>query len=140
MEPRIGQSLPSVRRSITQGDVERYAQASGDFNPIHVDQEFARASQFGGTIAHGMMVAASLSEVMSRAFGLPWARSGRLKIHFRSPVRPGDTYEATGQVKAVKPVEAGLEVTCALEVRILEGETAITGEAKVTLPQRQEDP
>ena len=64
-----GDALPSLKRPITQELINKYAEASGDFNPIHVDHEFAASSQFGRTIAHGMLVTASISEMMTLAFG-----------------------------------------------------------------------
>ena len=61
---REGDAIPTVERLITQDGIERYAEASGDFNPIHVDPDFAAKSQFGRTIAHGMMVAATLNRTL----------------------------------------------------------------------------
>ena len=88
---REGDDLPTIERLVTQGQIERYAEASGDFNPIHVDKDYAAKSQFGSTIAHGMMIAASISEMMTLAFKEDWLNRGRLKIRFRAPVFPGDT-------------------------------------------------
>ena len=62
---REGDALPAVEREIDQTRIELYAEASGDFNPIHVDREYAAGTQFGSTIAHGMMVAAIVSEAMA---------------------------------------------------------------------------
>jgi 3-hydroxybutyryl-CoA dehydratase len=126
-----GDVLPSVERTITQERIAKYAAASGDFNPIHVDEAFAADSQFGGTIAHGMLVAAAVSEVMSAAFGLDWLDGGRLKLRFRAPVFPGDTITAYGVVKAVGEGEVTGEVVCSVGVRRQTGEDAITGEARV---------
>ncbi len=129
----VGRELPSVRRLITQERIEQYADASGDFNPIHVDHEFAARSQFGSTIAHGMMIAATLSEMMTAAFPGSWAASGRLKLRFRAPVLPGELVEATGRIKSVREDGNDSIVTCAVEVRKPDGQPAIAGEAGVTL-------
>ena len=126
-----GDVLPSVERTITQDRIAKYAAASGDFNPIHVDEAFAADSRFRGTIAHGMLVAASVSEVMSAVFGLDWLDDGRLKLRFRAPVFPGDTITAYGVVKAVGEGEGTGEVVCSVGVRRQTGEAAITGEASV---------
>ena len=128
-----GAQLPSIVKPVTQQRIADYAKASGDFNPIHLDDEFAAGSQFGRTIAHGMLVAASISEMMSASFGLDWHASGRLRLRFRAPVFPGDTATAFGEVKEVHGVEPGAEVVCAVGVRKQSGEDAITGEAKVTV-------
>ena len=103
-----GDVLPSVERIITQDRIGKYATASGDFNPIHIDEAFAAESQFGGTIAHGMLVAAAISEVMTSAFGLDWLESGRFKLRFRAPVFPGDMITAYGRVKAVRERTASI--------------------------------
>ena len=94
-----GDSITEVVKEITSEQVLLYAKASGDFNPIHVDAKFAEGSQFGRNIAHGMMVAASISESMSLTFGASWHASGKVKITFRSPAYPGDTVTASGQIQ-----------------------------------------
>ena len=97
--------VPEVRpllRRITQQGIQRYAEASGDFNPIHVDEEYARKTIFGGTIAHGMLVLAYLSEMMAAAFGHDWLAGGRLKVRFRAPARPGDTLTARAEPRRAR--------------------------------------
>ena len=126
-----GDLLRSVEKQITQDTITEYAAASGDMNPIHVDQEFAARSQFGGTIAHGMMVAASVSEMMSAEFGMAWIETGRLKLRFRAPVYPGGAITAYGQVKRVRAKDGGSEVVCSVGVRSESEEDAVTGEATV---------
>ena len=130
---REGDRLPKVEKTVTQDRIDRYAEASGDFNPIHVDQDFAAGSHFGGTVAHGMMVAASISEMMTAAFGTDWLRSGRLKLRFRAPVLPGDTVTAFGAVKRVRQRDGATEVACSVGVCRQNDESAITGDAVVTL-------
>lgn len=56
-----GDSLPSVIKHITQREINLYAEASGDFNPIHIDESFAAQTPLGGTIAHGMLILAYVS-------------------------------------------------------------------------------
>ena len=130
-----GDALPTLEKLITQKQIEKYARASGDFNPIHIDAEFAAASQFGSTIAHGMMVAALISEMMTLAFDELWARSGGMKIRFRSPVRPGQRVTATGSVRRVTAADDGDRVSCAVSIVTDDGETAIAGQTEVTLPK-----
>ncbi len=128
-----GAELPKVEKLITQEQIEKYASASGDFNPIHVDRAFAEASQFGGTIAHGMLIAALISEMMALAFEEAWASTGRLKIRFRGPVHPGDTVTTFGRVKRVETRDDIEDVICSVGVRKQNGEDAITGDATVTV-------
>ena len=128
-----GDSLPTVEKVVSQDDVNRYADAAGDHNPIHVDPDFAAGSQFGRRIAHGMMIAASISEMMVLAFGQRWHRSGRMKIRFRAPVFPGETIRASGAVKSVRTLEDATEVVCSVQVTKGDDEAAITGDARVRI-------
>ena len=114
-----------------QARIERYAEASGDFNPIHVDRDFAETTQFGGTIAHGMMVAAMISEMMTAAFGERWASTGKMKIRFRAPVKPGQRVTARGNVRRVVEDGDGTRIVCAVSVVSEDGQTAIAGTAEV---------
>ncbi len=135
---RKGDVLPTIEKVVTQRQIEKYARASGDFNPIHVDHEFAASTQFGGTIAHGMMVAATISEMMASAFGEDWAESGRMKIRFRSPVKPGQRVAARGSVRRVVVSDGASVVYCSVSVVKDDGETAIAGQAEVTLSEDSE--
>jgi len=87
----IGDTLPELVKEITQEGIGRYASASGDFNPIHVDEEYAKGTPFKGTIAHGLYVFAFLSELMMRNFGKRWTNGGCVDVRFKKPVRPRDT-------------------------------------------------
>ena len=131
-----GDALPTVEKTVDQARIEMYAEASGDFNPIHVDAEFAAQTQFGGTIAHGMMIAAAISEMMSAAFGTDWARSGKMKIRFRAPVKPGQRVTARGSVRSIAESESGLRIVCAVSVDKDDGETAIAGTTEVSVGRR----
>lgn len=83
-----------VVRTITQERVHAYADASGDHNPIHIDESYAATTPFGGTIAHGMLVLATLAEMMHESYGDAWLRDGRMKVRFKAPARPGVTVTA----------------------------------------------
>lgn len=128
---REGDELPTVERLITQERIQRYAEASGDFNPIHIDPGFAALSQFGGTIAHGMLIAALVSEAMAVGFTRDWVETGRLKLRFRAPVKPGDRVATFGKVKRVREADGGSEIVCSVGVSKPDGESAVTGEAVV---------
>ena len=128
-----GDSLPRVEKLVDQMRIEQYAGASGDFNPIHLDHEFASKTQFGGTIAHGMMVAATISEIMTGAFGENWVRTGKMKIRFRSPVKPGQRVTTQGSVQRVTLAGDSSRVICAVSVVKDDGEVAISGRTEVTV-------
>ena len=118
---------PVVKR-LSQEQIGRYADATGDHNPIHVDEAFARATPFGGTIAHGMLVLASIAEMMAAAFGEAWLTGGSLRVRFRAPARPGDTITARAQPQAAR---AGVTFVYAVECRSQRDELLISGTAEV---------
>ena len=60
---------------------------------------FARRTPFGGTIAHGMLVLALIGEMMRGAFGEAWFSTGRLKVRFKAPTRPGDDGDGVGDAR-----------------------------------------
>lgn len=127
---------PEVRplsRQITQETIHRYAEASGDFNPIHVDEEFARSTPFGGTIAHGMLVLAYVSETMAAAFGRDWLAGGRLKVRFRAPAQPGDTLTVRAEPRRERETDGDRVLEYAVECSNQNGETLISGTAEVAV-------
>ncbi len=135
---RQGDALPTIEKTITQTQIERYADAAGDHNPIHLNADFAVGAEFGGTtldgtIAHGMMILASISEMLTVAFGENWLTGGRLKVRFRGPVYPGETVTAYGNVKKVNNLNGANELTCAVGVRKDNGDISISGEAVVRI-------
>ena len=81
----------SISKTITDGDIQKFADASGDHNPLHLDDEFAKATRFGRRIAHGMLSASLISAVIANQ--LPGQGSIYLgqTLKFVAPVFPGDT-------------------------------------------------
>ncbi len=120
-------NIPAVSKRLSQEQIDRYADASGDHNPIHVDEEFARATPFGGTIAHGMLVLASISEMMAAGCGEAWLTGGRLRVRFRAPARPGDTITASAKPQAARE---GKPQSYAVECRNQDDELLISGTAE----------
>ncbi len=81
-------------KTVSEGDIVLFAGITGDLDPVHVDEEFARVTRFGGRIAHGALLVGFVSTVMSRMNAhLPPPRgvSYRYDVRFVGPVRPGDT-------------------------------------------------
>ncbi len=128
---REGMKLPELKKSVTQQNINLYAQASRDFNPIHIDENFARNTPLGGTIAHGMLILAYVSELMTAAFGQSWLASGKLNVRFRGPARPGDTIVVGGKIRRIQRSENENWVTCDVLCQNQKGEPIITGEASV---------
>ena len=127
----VGGELPSLSKSLTQEKIDGYARASGDFNPIHIDPAFAAATPFGGTIAHGMLLLAYLSEMLTAAFGQAWLSGGRLKARFKGVARPGDTLTVRGRVERVQ--DEGRRLFAAVECVNQAGELLVAGDAEVRL-------
>lgn len=123
-------AVASVTKQLSQPMIDAYAEASGDHNPIHTDVAFARATELGGTIAHGMLVLATISEMMTAAFGRAWIESGKLEVRFRSPARPGDTVTANAHHSGDKDGRSKYNVECVSQ----NGDILISGTAEVDSP------
>jgi 3-hydroxybutyryl-CoA dehydratase len=132
-EIREGKTLPPVVKHITQEKINLYAEASGDFNPIHVNESFASQTPLGGTIAHGMLILAYVSEQLTLAFGQSWLSQGKLSIRFKSPARPGDIVTVTGKIDSIEDKNGISYATCSLECHNQKDETIVIGEATVKL-------
>ncbi len=136
MTLREGLMLPELVKEITQADINRYAEASGDYNPIHIDEAFAAGTPLKGTIAHGMLVLAFVSEMLALTFGDAWDESGRLFVKFKSPTRPGDTVTVSGQIDALSTESDIVLATCSVVCRNQADEVLVSGEARVRIPDR----
>ena len=128
------EELTQVIKTVDRKHIGLYAKASGDFNPIHVDENFGKDSPFGDNIAHGMMIAATISEMMTLSFGSPWRESGKMKIRFRLPVYPEDIITTTGTVDKITELENDRKFQCSVEIVNQDGETVISGNTSVTVP------
>jgi 3-hydroxybutyryl-CoA dehydratase len=137
-EIQEGKALGPVVKHITQEKINLYAEASGDFNPIHVDESFAAKTPFGGTIAHGMLNLAYVSEMMTSAFGERWLSGGKLRAKFKESARPGDTLTITGKVFCIEEKSDVSYANCNFDVRNQKDETIVTGEAIVKLSSGKE--
>src|SRR5258708_37923178 len=103
---RVGDEMATLSRTVTQEQISAYAEASGDLNPIHVNEEFARMVGLPGTIAHGMLDMGILAEAVARWAG-GYDRVAAISCRFSKPLLPGDTITCTGRVVAVDD-ESGL--------------------------------
>ncbi|MBN2240947.1 MAG: MaoC family dehydratase [Dehalococcoidales bacterium] len=130
-ELKAGTKLTELKRLVKQEQINAYASASGDFNPIHIDPEFAAKTQLGGTIAHGMLVLAWLSEFMTENFGEDWINTGTLSARFKEAARPGDTITVNGEVTRVEQQDNGVTVECSVTCGNQKDEPVITCITKV---------
>lgn len=90
-------------KTLTEADVDRFAAASGDTNPIHLDEEWARETRFGGRIVHGILASGLISAALARLPGSVIYLSQ--DVEFRAPVRLGD--RITAEVEAVESLGGG---------------------------------
>ena len=128
-----GDSLPSLVKHLSQQKINLYAEASGDYNPIHIDEAFAAETPLGGTIAHGMLILAYASEMMTKFFGDNWLERGKLSVRFKAPARPTDIITTSGKVDSIEDKDGIPHVNCSLECQNQNGEVIITGGAVVKL-------
>ena len=129
----VGDSLTGFERQITQDRVDAYAEASGDHNPIHLDEAYAATTQFETRIAHGMLSLALVTEMLASEFPDTWHSGGNLKVRFSAPVFPGETVVTYGEVTAINESEDGLIATCTIGCKKPDGTDAVAGRATVPL-------
>jgi acyl dehydratase len=96
----VGDEVPELRRVVTAADVAAYAEASGDRNPLHLDDAFARRVGFPGVIAHGMFTMGHMAAAVTTWAGRD-AVVDRINAQFRAPVFTGEEISAGGTVRAV---------------------------------------
>lgn len=128
----IGQTA-TLSKTITEADILMYAAVSMDTNPIHVDEEMARDTRFGGRIAHGMLSASLISAVLGTHLPGPGSIYTRQSLMFRAPVRIGSTVRAIVQITDLNLLskKATLKTTC-----MVKEEVVIDGQACVLVPSR----
>ncbi len=133
----VGQPLSAlVKPAITQEQLRRYAEASGDYNPIHLDEQAAQRVGLDGVIAHGMLSMAFLGQFVNQQIAdIPGARIEHLKVRFLNMVRLGDTLTCLGVVNA-RTTHEDLSQSIAIEcwAQNQEGNKVTTGEAVVIIP------
>lgn len=130
----VGDAMTPLTRTVTQEQIDAYAQASGDHNPIHVDPDFARSVGLPGTIAHGLLDMAILTEAVARWAG-GFDRVASVACRFSKPLLPGESVTCSGRVTSVD-TDSGLAVL-ELEAVSSSGERVLTnGRAQVRLNDR----
>ena len=96
----VGDEMTVLERTVTQEQINAYAEASGDHNPIHVDPEFARSVGLPGTIAHGLLGLGIITEAVARWAG-GYDRVASINCRFSKPLLPGQTLTCTGRVTEI---------------------------------------
>lgn len=130
MDIKIGDSF-STERNVTDELVRSFAELSGDFNPLHLNEEFAAKTRFGRRIAHGMLSGAFISAVLGNEFKERKIVYLSQTMKFVAPVFLGDTITTTATVSNLRE-EKGIvfmETVCKNQ----SGEVTLRGEAVVMI-------
>lgn len=120
-------------KTVTDADVVLFAGITGDSNPVHLDQEFAKKTLFEGRIAHGMLTASFISTVLGTKLPGPGCIYVSQNLKFKAPVRIGDTVRARATITAIDQERGRVIVETVCRV----GDTVvIEGEAELLVPRR----
>ena len=131
-ELTVGQAV-ETSRVVGAADIEAFAEVSGDNNPVHLDEAYARTTTFGERIAHGMLSAAYISAILGTKLPGPGAIYLSQSLRFRRPVRIGDLVVARATVTALDDTKGRVTLETVCEVG---GKTVMDGEAVVIAPRR----
>lgn len=123
-----------LKVEITEERILRFAEASGDFNPLHVDEDYAAASPYRGRVAHGLLSASFVSAVVGTILPGPGAIYLGQTLNFHKPVRIGDLVTARVTVSTIDPGSA--RVTLRTEC-LVDDEPVLEGEATIRVPRRR---
>jgi 3-hydroxybutyryl-CoA dehydratase len=128
----VGQSEERTY-TVTDETIRKFADVSGDDNPVHLDENFAAGTQFGGRIAHGMLSAGFISAVIGTRLPGPGCIYLSQSLRFRRPVKIGDEVTARATITGLDPERsrATMETVC-----LVGGKTVIEGEALVLVPRK----
>jgi 3-hydroxybutyryl-CoA dehydratase len=134
-ELEVGQSA-EFTKTVSSEDVERFAEITGDFNPVHLDEAVAEKSFFGGRVAHGMLTAGLISATLAGKLPGPGTVYLSQTLRFTAPVRIGDT--VTTRVEVTELIPAKRRVKLSTVCRNQKNEVVVNGEAMVLLPESAE--
>ena len=126
----------SLRKEVTDRDIELFAEVSTDRNPVHLDESYAQDTIFGGRIAHGMLTAGLISAVIGEQLpGHGTVYMGQ-SLKFLAPVRPGDVVLAEVEVIDIDYAKrrVRMETRC-----LVDGKKVLLGEATVLAPSGKFD-
>src|SRR4051812_35351436 len=121
----------SISRTVTEHQIQLFGEATGDMNPVHFDEEYARKTLFRGRVAHGALSIGFLSGVIGTQLPGEGTIFVSASIVFKSPVRIGDEVNTTVTVREVGGREAVLDCVCKVGDRLV-----LEAEAKVLAPRR----
>lgn len=127
----------TLLKTVMNSDVVGFAQLSGDTNPIHLSDHFAKKTRFGGRIAHGLYTASLISAILGTRLPGPGAVYLHQTLNFKGPVKIGDVVEIS--VEVIEMTEKGRRVKLHCECCV-DGAVVLDGEATVTVPSKHPKP
>lgn len=127
----VGDSV-EVPTTVTAREIDLFAEATGDRNPVHLDEKVAALSQFGGRIAHGMLTAGFISAAIASKLPGPGSIYLEQTLRFMRPVRIGDT--VTVRLEVLEVIVAKRRVRLATVCTNQTGQAVLDGEATVMMP------
>jgi peroxisomal enoyl-CoA hydratase 2 len=128
----VGDEGPTLVEEVSRVDFVKYAGASGDFNPLHVDENYATDAGNPSVFGHGMYTAGIASRMLADWFGVASVR--RFRVRFTDQVWPGDTLTVAGEVTDTDHDEGDVVVDVEFEVENQDGEVVLSGDATAALP------
>lgn len=125
----------SIEKFISEQKVQEYAEVSGDFNPIHLDDNYAKKTEFKNKIVHGMLLISNINELMFRNFKDSWNKCGALKIKFRNPLVVNSKLITKGKIKKIDKNSDGTLYTCEVMCNDEDDNILINGIASVLVQE-----
>ncbi len=121
----------TTARVVSERDVELFGEATGDFNPVHFDEGFARKTIFRGRVAHGALSIGHISALLGTVLPGDGSIFVSASIVFKTPVRIGDTVTTTATVREIQGREVIMDCVCTVG-----GKQVLESEARVLAPRR----
>lgn len=119
--------------TVTEADIVKYAEVTGDTNPLHLNEAYAAGTMFKGRIAHGMLSAGFISTVFGTIMPGPGGVYVSQNLKFKAPVRIGD--EVTAQVEVLSTTPEKKFVTFKTQC-LVKGKAVIDGDATIMVPSK----
>jgi len=116
----------TIERTVAEKDVQLFGEATGDMNPVHFDEEFAKKTVFRGRVAHGALSIGYISALLGTVLPGEGTIFLSASIAFKMPVKIGDTVVTTATVREIKGRTAVLDCVCTVGDRqVLESEVTV---------------
>ncbi|MBL4608083.1 MAG: MaoC family dehydratase [Pseudomonadales bacterium] len=125
----------SYTKTISEKDVILFAHVSGDINPVHLDEDFAKSTPFGGRIVHGILTASLISAAVATELPGPGSIYLGQSLKFKRPVFIDDTLTVELEIKEKTDKRQRILIDCKISNQ--EGKIVVTGEAEVMAPSEK---